>query len=115
MRIIGGKAQDVVWEPGAGLVAGGRVGDRSAAAVPDRARRGGAAAAGGVGPGAGKSRKTHRGPFRPAHRWVADREGTVIEALFLITRQDVAPARPAASANRPPWVRCTWPEADPWR
>jgi hypothetical protein len=46
--------------------------------------------------------------------WVADRQGTVLEALFLVTVQDAGPpARP--SANRPQWVRCTWPEADPWR
>jgi hypothetical protein len=48
--------------------------------------------------------------------WVADRQGTVLEALFLVTVQDVGPpARPNASANRPQWVRCTWLEADPWR
>ena len=46
--------------------------------------------------------------------WVADRQGTVLEALVLVTVQDAGPpARP--SANRPQWVRCTWPEADPWR
>ena len=46
--------------------------------------------------------------------WVADRQGVVLEALFLVTVQDAGPpARP--SANRPQWVRCTWPEADPWR
>ena len=48
--------------------------------------------------------------------WVADRQGTVLEALFLITLQAAdAPAQSGASANRPQWVRCTWPEADPWR
>ena len=47
--------------------------------------------------------------------WVADRQGTVLEALFLITVQDAAPARPGACVNRPRWVRCTWPETDPWR
>ena len=46
--------------------------------------------------------------------WVADRQGVVLEALFLVTVQDAGPpARP--SANRPQWVCCTWPEADPWR
>ena len=47
--------------------------------------------------------------------WVADRQGVVLEALFLITLQDAAPARPGTSANRPQWVRCTWSETDPWR
>ena len=47
--------------------------------------------------------------------WLADRQGTVLEALFLITVQDAAPARPGACVNRPRWVRCTWPETDPWR
>ena len=60
-----------------------------------------------------------KGPVaaRSARRvaWVADRGGTVLEALFLVTLQEAAPARPGASANRPQWVRCTWPEADPWR
>ena len=47
--------------------------------------------------------------------WVADGEGTVLEALFLVALQDAAPAWPGASANRPQWVRCTWSETGPWR
>jgi hypothetical protein len=48
--------------------------------------------------------------------WVADRQGTVLEALFLVTVQEAGnPARRGPNWNRPQWVRCTWPEADPWR
>ena len=40
--------------------------------------------------------------------WVADRQGVVLEALFLVTMQDAgAPARPGPSLSRPQWVRCT--------
>jgi len=115
VRIIGGKAQDVAWEPGAGLMAGGRVGDRSAAAVPNRARGGGAAPAGPLGPETGGRDGKDRGLFRPARRLGGGSPGGGVEAQFLITQQDAAPARPGASVNRPQWMRCTWPEADPWR
>jgi len=48
--------------------------------------------------------------------WVADRQGAVLEALFLVTLQTAGnPAWPGMNGNRPQWVRCTWPEADPWR
>lgn len=48
--------------------------------------------------------------------WVADGEGTVLEALFLVAVQEAgALARPGASASRPRWVRCAWPETEPWR
>lgn len=48
--------------------------------------------------------------------WVADRQGTVIEALFLVTLQEVAPGRLTERPPRPQWVRCTRGEADPpWR
>ena len=47
--------------------------------------------------------------------WVADRQGTVIEALFLVTLQEVAPGRFAERPGRPQWVRCTLREADPPR
>ena len=47
---------------------------------------------------------------------VQTRGGAVLDALFLVTLQDAGdPARPGASLSRPQWVRCTWPEADPWR
>ncbi|MDG4551746.1 MAG: hypothetical protein P9G45_15205 [Candidatus Contendobacter sp.] len=40
--------------------------------------------------------------------WVADRQGVVIEALFLVTLQAAgASGRPGASVSRPQWVRCT--------
>jgi hypothetical protein len=40
--------------------------------------------------------------------WLADRQGVVIEALFLVTVQDAgAPARSGGSPRRPRWVRCT--------
>ena len=39
--------------------------------------------------------------------WVADRQGTVLEALFLVTVQVAgAPGRPGANWSRPQWVRC---------
>lgn len=47
--------------------------------------------------------------------WLADRQGTVIEALFLVTLQGGAPGRPGASSSRPQWVRCTRGETDRWR
>ena len=47
--------------------------------------------------------------------WLADRQGTVIEALFLVTLQEVAPGRFAERPGRPQWVRCTLREADPPR
>ena len=48
--------------------------------------------------------------------WVADRQGVVLEALFLVTVQEAgAPAWPGTSSSRPRWVRCTRWEADPWR
>ena len=48
--------------------------------------------------------------------WVADRQGTVLEALFLVTVQEAgAPCWLDQRLRRPQWVRCTWPEADPWR
>ena len=48
--------------------------------------------------------------------WVADRQGTVIEALFLVTLQAAgAPGRLGASVSRPQWVRCTRSETDSWR
>jgi hypothetical protein len=48
--------------------------------------------------------------------WVADRQGTVLEALFLVTLQAAdAPAWPGPSLSRPQWVRCTRWGADPWR
>ena len=48
--------------------------------------------------------------------WVADRQGTVIEALFLVTLQEAStPAWPGASSSRPQWVRCTRSETDSWR
>lgn len=48
--------------------------------------------------------------------WVADRQGVVIEALFLVTLQEVAPGRFAERPRRPQWVRCAVQEADPpWR
>ena len=47
---------------------------------------------------------------------VQTRGGAVLEALFLVALQEAgAPARPGARLSRPQWVRCTWPEADPWR
>ena len=47
---------------------------------------------------------------------VQTRGGAVLDALFLVTLQDAGdPARSGASLSRPRWVRCTWPEADPWR
>ena len=47
--------------------------------------------------------------------WLADRQGTVIEALFLVTLHGGAPGRPGANLNRPQWVRCTLPEVgSPW-
>jgi len=48
--------------------------------------------------------------------WVADRQGTVLEALFLVTLQEAStPAWPGASSSRPQWVRCTRSETDSWR
>ena len=48
--------------------------------------------------------------------WVADRQGTVIEALFLVTLQGGAPGRLDQRPCRPQWVRCTVREANPlWR
>ena len=48
--------------------------------------------------------------------WVADRQGTVLEALFLVVLQEAgAPARPGERPHRPQWVRCTRPETDSWR
>ena len=46
--------------------------------------------------------------------WVADRQGTVIEALFLVTLQEAG--APGQRPGRPQWVRCALQEADPpWR
>ena len=49
--------------------------------------------------------------------WLADRQGTVIEALFLVTLQEAgAPGRRNQRPGRPQWVRCALREADPpWR
>ena len=47
--------------------------------------------------------------------WVADRQGTVIEALFLVTLQNGAPGRLDQRPPRPQWVRCTRGEIDRWR
>ena len=48
--------------------------------------------------------------------WVADRQGVVLEALFLVTVQEARnPARLGASVNRPQWVRCAQTETGPWR
>ena len=48
--------------------------------------------------------------------WLADRQGVVIEALFLVTLQGGAPGRLDQRPCRPQWVRCTLREADPpWR
>ena len=48
--------------------------------------------------------------------WLADRQGTVIEALLLVTLQAAGtPGRPGASSSRPQWVRCTRGETDRWR
>ncbi len=48
--------------------------------------------------------------------WLADCQGTVIEALFLVTLQGGAPGRLDQRPCRPQWVRCTLREADPlWR
>ena len=43
----------------------------------------------------------------------ADRQGTVIEALFLVTLQEAAPGRFAERPGRPQWVRCALRAADP--
>ena len=45
--------------------------------------------------------------------WVTDRQGTVIEALFLVTLQ--AAGAPGQRPGRPQWVRCTRSETDSWR
>ena len=46
--------------------------------------------------------------------WLADRQGTVIEALFLVTLQEAG--APGQRPGRPQWVRCALQEADPpWR
>ena len=45
--------------------------------------------------------------------WVADRQGTVIEALFLVTLQ--AAGASGQRPGRPQWVRCTRSETDSWR
>ena len=45
--------------------------------------------------------------------WVADRQGTVIAALFLVTLQEASAS--GQRPGRPQWVRCTWPETDSWR
>lgn len=45
--------------------------------------------------------------------WVADRQGTVIEALFLVTLQ--AASASGQRPGRPQWVRCTRSETDSWR
>ena len=46
--------------------------------------------------------------------WLADRRGTVIEALFLVTLQEAG--APGQRPGRPQWVRCALREADPpWR
>lgn len=45
--------------------------------------------------------------------WLADRQGTVIEALFLVTLQEAAPGRFAERPGRPQWVRCALRAADP--
>ena len=45
--------------------------------------------------------------------WVADRQGTVIEALFLVTVQ--AAGASGQRPGRPQWVRCTRSETDSWR
>ena len=48
--------------------------------------------------------------------WLADRQGTVIEVLFLVTLQEAAPGRLDQRPCRPQWVRCTVREANPlWR
>jgi hypothetical protein len=48
--------------------------------------------------------------------WVADRQGTVIEALFLVTLQAaVAPGRLDQRPPRPQWVHCARWDANPWR
>lgn len=46
--------------------------------------------------------------------WVADRQGTVLEVLFLVVLQEArAPAGPGANWSRPQWVRCIREETDP--
>ena len=46
--------------------------------------------------------------------WVADRQGVVIEALFLVTLQEAG--APGQRPGRPQWLRCALQEADPpWR
>lgn len=46
--------------------------------------------------------------------WVADRQGTVIAALFLVTLQEAG--APGQRLDRPQWVRCALREADSlWR
>ncbi len=45
--------------------------------------------------------------------WVADRQGTVIEALFLVTLQ--AAGASGQRPGRPQWIRCTRSETDSWR
>ena len=48
--------------------------------------------------------------------WLADRQGTVIEVLFLVTLQEAEPGRLDQRPCRPQWVRCTVREANPlWR
>lgn len=49
--------------------------------------------------------------------WVADRQGVVIEALFLVTLQAAgASGRLIERPRRPRWVRCALRDADPpWR
>ena len=45
--------------------------------------------------------------------WLADRQGTVIEVLFLVTLQEAAPGRLDQRPCRPQWVRCALRAADP--
>ena len=45
--------------------------------------------------------------------WVADRQGTVIEALFLVTLQEAGAS--GQRLGRPQWVHCARWDANPWR
>jgi hypothetical protein len=48
--------------------------------------------------------------------WVADRQGVVLEALFLVTLQTAGdPARPGMNGNRPQWIRCGRSASESWR
>ena len=45
--------------------------------------------------------------------WLADRQGTVLEALFLVTLR--AAGASGQRPGRPQWVHCARWDADPWR